>query len=626
METNVEELIKGAIEDDDHAAFDGVFDEDDLLGVPVLNGSLDDFGNSNDFSMSASGIGEDEFGVFECEPNNSMVSSASNHESFACSSPISPRHPDKLPSTFSNFEAIEESSSLTADDLCSEANAPVDDQYVIFSGNPSAPIENPLTPRRYRNEDSVRSISQLNAFEGHEVLQERIMKSPRRTVSATYTDANSAVNMTDDMVNMQQSGPPYFSPGRSYTNNSRFSSQPEHFDSTVAEDYHDSLLPSFAQQQIDQHDILHKQINQNQKQQRHEMSHSEVLHLQPAQMTDMSMEEPHQVQFHPIQQHSQMQNRGIHPQYMHNMQNLQQSQQQQQPISTFHVNPEVSVNSSPRGRSFRSNPQTMLSNSSHDGNFHCNSHTILSNSSHGVFRPNPQNMLSNSSHGGTFQAKSQPLTSNSYHGVPYMHNDPAMMNNSCHYPAASSSMMNPSFYHDSSQRRNSAQFNEALYGGSSSFSGMQVNVAIPPVRHAPEKYFIGVESQSESPSTIKNPSANINEVMEKLTERMRQSAMSRSMVKNISGRNLVSQNSSRGPIPGMMMTHHSARNLVKQGSERSVAADGTGRTLPMRRMSSNAKHQLSGRSLHRHDSHRSLNHNTAATVSLQIDGRNIGTF
>uniref|UniRef100_A0A8J9X243 Uncharacterized protein n=1 Tax=Phaeodactylum tricornutum TaxID=2850 RepID=A0A8J9X243_PHATR len=129
----------------------------------------------------------------------------------------------------------------------------------------------------------------------------------------------------------------------------------------------------------------------------------------------------------------------------------------------------------------------------------------------------------------------------------------------------------------------------------------------------------GIKSPSQMyGSSSKNP-ATLNEAMEKLCDSMKRSAMSRSMVKQYSGRNIGRQNSSR-------------QLMQRQGSNRSLLDDGSGRgvngpAVPLRRMS-NTKHQVHhpGRGVHRHDSQQSLNGHSNHSISVQFDGRNTGGF
>jgi len=128
---------------------------------------------------------------------------------------------------------------------------------------------------------------------------------------------------------------------------------------------------------------------------------------------------------------------------------------------------------------------------------------------------------------------------------------------------------------------------------------------------------------SDMPSSKESP-ASLNQAMEKLCESMKRSAMSRNLVKQYSGRSLVQAQT-------MLGKQHSNRNLMgRQGSHRNLMDDGSGRGTPtsvMRRMS-NPKHRLQHpvRGLYRHDSQQSLNGQSNHGISLQIDGRSMGTF
>jgi hypothetical protein len=132
--------------------------------------------------------------------------------------------------------------------------------------------------------------------------------------------------------------------------------------------------------------------------------------------------------------------------------------------------------------------------------------------------------------------------------------------------------------------------------------------------------------------------APLSEAMEKLCESMRRSAMSRNLVKQLSGRSLVKQGSAR-QLPsrnnsGALMRQGSQRGLTKQGSQRSLMDDGSGRgpgtpaaAVPIRRVS-NTKHHMqhAGRGLHRHNSNQNLGGQSNHGINLQVDGRNVGTL
>lgn len=130
----------------------------------------------------------------------------------------------------------------------------------------------------------------------------------------------------------------------------------------------------------------------------------------------------------------------------------------------------------------------------------------------------------------------------------------------------------------------------------------------------------------------------LNNAMEKLCESMKRSAMTRNLVKQISSRGVTRQGSARGMVVrqnsarGMLARQNSSRGgalVMGQGSSRRLMDDSSGRSAPIRRMSSmNAKHTLQhhGRGVFRHDSQQSLNNSAHGAMGLNIDGRNMGTF
>jgi len=176
--------------------------------------------------------------------------------------------------------------------------------------------------------------------------------------------------------------------------------------------------------------------------------------------------------------------------------------------------------------------------------------------------------------------------------------------------------------------------------GNSVFVGIQGNVSIggssnqlPP--NKPQFPSTTFDQQlSPAASGLKAASAppsSMNEVMEKLSESMRRSAMSRSVVKQLSSRNLIRSNSGMGgpPNPVMMMAQKQ-RGLMGTTSDRSLVGDASGRSIPVRRMSNsfNAKHHIqhNGRGVHRHNSQQSLDAHSNHSITFQLDGRNMGTL
>ena len=163
--------------------------------------------------------------------------------------------------------------------------------------------------------------------------------------------------------------------------------------------------------------------------------------------------------------------------------------------------------------------------------------------------------------------------------------------------------------------------------------------------------------QVQGPNGEQRP-LNVNEAMEKLCESMKRSAMSRSLVKQLSGRSLSRQGSNRSLVKqgsarnlsrqnsGRQLTKQlSGRNLARANSGRSLQRSASGRALlggvdgaasiPVRRMSQNPKHQLGsvngppGRGIYRHKSQSALmgrNKSNAAGTMLRIDDNQVGMF
>jgi len=168
------------------------------------------------------------------------------------------------------------------------------------------------------------------------------------------------------------------------------------------------------------------------------------------------------------------------------------------------------------------------------------------------------------------------------------------------------------------QRSNS--FRGLPSSGSPSFAMMpahsNVSIATPDMHGRKEM------DMSTSSAVNGNGPLSANEAMEKLCESMKRSAMSRSLIKQFSGRNLSRQNS------GRLVT----RGVMRASSARSLADDGSGRgtpsaAVPIRRIS-NTKHHLQHptRGVYRHDSQQSLNSQSNHGISLHLDGRNMGAL
>ena len=168
--------------------------------------------------------------------------------------------------------------------------------------------------------------------------------------------------------------------------------------------------------------------------------------------------------------------------------------------------------------------------------------------------------------------------------------------------------------------------------------------------------------QVKGPNGEQRP-LNVNEAMEKLCESMKRSAMSRSLVKQLSGRSLSRQGSNRTLTKQgssrNLSRHNSGRNLVKQLSGRNLSRANSGRALqrsasgrqllgddggaaiPVRRMSQDPKHRMvggvnlqgpPGRGLYRHKSQSALmgrqknNSTNGAGTMFRIDDNQVGMF
>ena len=188
----------------------------------------------------------------------------------------------------------------------------------------------------------------------------------------------------------------------------------------------------------------------------------------------------------------------------------------------------------------------------------------------------------------------------------------------------------------------------------SSFGGVAGSRNNIPVTGSAELKKLNVSALSEETSQQRrqqqkdNNTQPVCEAMEKLCETMKRSAMSRSLVKNLSRQNSgrsqltrqSSSNSSRG-LPLRKNSSHGASltkpSLSRHSSARSSSGQQDGsdasipiRSAPVRRVSSNAKHRLQTptRGVLRHDSHLSHNsmHGSSHGIRLQVDGQNMGTF
>lgn len=158
------------------------------------------------------------------------------------------------------------------------------------------------------------------------------------------------------------------------------------------------------------------------------------------------------------------------------------------------------------------------------------------------------------------------------------------------------------------------------------------NVSIAAERQSPKTLFAGGfdgnnSSASLTAATGKNVTDAMTEAMEKLSDSMRRTAMSRSIVKQFSARSLLNKQGSVKLIP----KQRSGRTLGSQLSDKNLMGEHTGSShgrgrSTVRRSSSMVKHQLQhpgrSRSVRQLDP-QSLNH-SSHSIKLNIDGRNVG--
>ena len=619
----VDDLLKGSLEEDDdvNEAFSGVFEDVDLLPHhSSFQSDMDMYARSRDFSMTETGIGdEDAFGIFEIEPQNntgSVAGSIDNHESFAgchnTSTPPTPTGRSKTPGT-TDMNGTNGDDTMLRGSLNDDSKPPMTEVYVDFNSmnGPSCSVLD-TSSSMYSSED------QCMQHPSGVTNTERYSSPPRRTMS----------DIPDNR------SPRFFNPSPSIQNQYPPQDSRTKEGNSVDDMFHEFSLEQLEPEPIDlepeplTHSNNH-QFGDAQHQQLH-MHHNQVLQQQHYHNSSQVSQPIHLQQMQ--QSHSQMQNMAR--QRMPDMQNIQHQQYHTSPQvfaanhqaaathpSTFQQAPSPTMAMENSSNAF----QMMQNHSAHGGmRYHSPQRSMMNHSSHGV--PIPPNSLRMSRN--SFQGH-QPLTSQSYHGMPFRQNDGTMMNPSSHSPVSAPVALNSSFNRDDNHSRNSSSFSDISAVG---HPGMQVNVAIQPEQHHQQKYFNGGGYESPGATGIHPmPPTNINDVMEKLSVSMRRSAMSRSMVKHISGRSVVSQNSARGLLASQgssrglgPSSHHSHRNVMKQGSERSFVMDA--RPVPIRRQSINAKHQPPGQSVHRNNSHRNLNHSNHGHVTLQVDDRNVGTL
>jgi hypothetical protein len=456
-------------------------------------------------------------------------------------------------------------------------------------------------------------------------------------ISSSQHTHNNGVRYDDAMSPQPHAERGYRSPARSYSTNSYFRPGNDQLNGPmmVPQGVVGDEMRPHGQTQLhlsNNQDQLHPSMPLHHEQ---SMSHQQNM-PQHAMSQHMPQDQQNHMQHSPMQQlpnmsHMPQQQLDMSPQHLHQQQ-MQQQQHQLQEQQRFQQ-------------------MQSLRGSMQGGGMHSHHH-MQSNGMQGQMQQGhggPMNVPSMQPH---FHQQQHP-NMQQFHGNNHGNSPQGMLNNS-----------SPELHHHQQHfhqqhQQNHMTMNGSSNGGfsqghSSAFAGIQQNVSIASstsdVMQSPKTHLNGYDPHMSPSMSRKNLVApttpNMGNVMEKLSETMRRSAMSRSMVKQFSGRNLVHHNSMRNLLVKQgsarsQLGHHASnrtlvsqgsnRNLMSQGSDRNIAGEGmVARTPPTRRMSHsssvNAKHHLQhqGRGLMRNDSQQSLNGRSNHGISVQIDGRNVG--
>jgi hypothetical protein len=158
-----------------------------------------------------------------------------------------------------------------------------------------------------------------------------------------------------------------------------------------------------------------------------------------------------------------------------------------------------------------------------------------------------------------------------------------------------------------------------------SIQSLQGNVSIVAERQSPKALFNGFDDTGSSASLGhgKTVADAMAEAMEKLSDSMRRTAMSRSMVKQFSGRSLLGK---QGSV-SLLAKQRSMRGLSSQLSDRNLMGEhgsSTHNSRGMRRSSSTVKHQLHHPARTRSNRNLDSLNQSSHSITLNIDGRNMG--
>ena len=253
-------------------------------------------------------------------------------------------------------------------------------------------------------------------------------------------------------------------------------------------------------------------------------------------------------------------------------------------------------------------PQHHVSNAGFQ-DLHASSHSLgMNNTMHSTSGFPPSDMAQQ-------QCNNLQQGNNGMQGSNQMYHQPC--SNSPHSPA------NTSYY----QHRQQGQ-------SSISMPVMQGNVSIANNNNNnsdPKAMYSGMSSVTPPPPQMQGDvAAAMSEAMEKLSDSMKRTAMSRSMVKQFSGRNIVRHSSSRGLLSKQNSTRGmlaSQRAVRPQTSERNLMSGDSARSSLRR---TNSKHHLQHPNrMFLHDSQGSLGLSQSGhnSFSVQLDGsRNFGGF
>ena len=523
------------------------FNPEELLNAPLFNNSID--------KLQGSSTNELSFGTFQS---------------------------DSLPSSSRDLNADVPTPASSYYNNVASGSEPIKQMLHVTS---AASIDSPGSIDSFANEEFPGTpesrqgppVSQLTIPSGS-FLNQSSQQYSNPLSSFDHESLNSNLNMQPDMLysGMQQQQPQQ---QQGYSGNPM--GMPPQIQST--QQFNDMQAMQLLQMQTDfsQQQQLHHQQQFQQQQQLQQQQFQLQQQLQQPQQQQQQQQQQHQQQFSSSSLSDQ------------NSQIFQgQGQVKANYVASFADNQALpsSVRISPSGRSYpgqvsvsmghnsqmRSIPQSQqqqpqqqlpyFQNLDHDASFaNVNGSNLNYNSS--------MSLTSQSLHGGRFG-----------NGRQMQQQQPFTVNN-MQQPLTVNQSLSRSLHEPLSQQR------------TASFHGTPT---LPPTLSMP----------LQASTTPGAPPPSINDAMAHLCDSMRRSAMSRSFVKQLSGRSLTGQT--------MQRSIGRTNSLHSQNSSRSLMDDASGRSLPVRRTSSSTKYHIQHplRGIHRHDSQQSLsrsNHSTAGS-------------